>query len=197
MTGKGIFAIFLYLLVLLSIVISSTITVGKMTGTIFGIVLGAILSTGAILFKPFREWLENFTTENISFGPSKPVSDETKKAVVDIYTQVLERFPDQREIQKYGWRLHNEESSIRDVIREVGKSNEYFLKFVKRPVKPEQAIVYFYKHFLGREPETDNVVSEYIDLMNKSGKDGWKLVVDELINSNEYILNFGDYSVPK
>jgi hypothetical protein len=33
--------------------------------------------------------------------------------------------------------------------------------------------------------------------MNNNGKDGWKLIVDKLINSKEYLRNFGEHSVPK
>jgi hypothetical protein len=196
MTLKGILAISLYILVLLSIVFSSVIKVGTVTGALLGVTLGAILSIGAILFKPFRDWLENFTDENIHLQV-KPVSDENRKIVIDIYAQILERFPDKSGIQNYGWRLQKGEFSTRDIVREIGKSKEYFSKFVKHPNTPHEAVVYFYKHFLGREPETENVIDEYVSLMNKNGKDGWKLVVDKLIDSVEYLSNFGEDYVPK
>ena len=195
MTLKGILAIFLYVVVLLSIVFSSVIKVGTVTGALLGITLGAVLSIGAILFKPFRDWLETFTDENINIQV-KPVSDESKKIVIDIYAQILERFPDKSGIQNYGWRLQNKESSIRSIDRAIGKAKEYYSKFVKYPNTPQQAVTYFYKHFLGREPEVESVIDEYVSLMNQNGKDGWKLVVDKLIDSVEYQNNFGEDYVP-
>ena len=71
MTKKGTFAIFLYLLVLLCIIALGVIFVDPITGALLGIILGAVLSAGVTLFRPFRHWLENFTRENIRLGDAK------------------------------------------------------------------------------------------------------------------------------
>ena len=71
MTKKGIFAIFLYFLILLSIIVLGASVAGPIIGALLGIILGAVLSAGATLFKPFRHWLENFTKENIRLGKEK------------------------------------------------------------------------------------------------------------------------------
>lgn len=128
---------------------------------------------------------------------SEHISDGKKNIVVDIYQQVLERFPDPEGLFNYGWRLQKGETSVREIIREIGKSDEYFSKFVGHPVTPKNAIIYFYKHFLARKPENENIISEHVILLNANGKDGWKFIVDKLINSSEYLENFGEHSVPR
>ncbi len=127
---------------------------------------------------------------------SEHVSDEKKKTVVDIYQQILERYPDPEGLFNYGWRLQNGEMSARQIILEIGKSDEYFSKFVGHPVTPKNAVTYFYKHFLAREPEKE-MVAEHVDLLSKNGKDGWKLIVEKLVKSAEYLEKFGEHSVPK
>ena len=64
------------------------------------------------------------------------------------------------------------------------------------PNKPKDAVRNFYKHFLAREPENETVVANYARQMSKTGKDGWKLLVDEFINSGEYLEEFGEHFVP-
>lgn len=70
MTLKGIVLIVLYVLIILGLVFLGTVVAGPV-GSLLAIILGAILSSGATLAKPFRDWLEDFVDENISLWQSK------------------------------------------------------------------------------------------------------------------------------
>jgi GTPase SAR1 family protein len=61
---KGIVLIVLYILIIAGITLLGTIVAGGI-GSLLGIILGALMSSGATIFKPFRDWLENFVDENI------------------------------------------------------------------------------------------------------------------------------------
>ena len=70
MTLKGILLITLYCLIILGIVFLGTIVAGPV-GSLLGIILGALISSGATVAKPFRDWLEDFVDENITLWQSK------------------------------------------------------------------------------------------------------------------------------
>lgn len=61
---KGIVLIVLYILIIVSITFLGTAVAGGI-GSLLGIILGALISSGATVFRPFRDWLENFVDENI------------------------------------------------------------------------------------------------------------------------------------
>lgn len=64
---KGIVLVVLYILIIVGITLLGTIVAGGV-GSLLGIILGALISSGATIFKPFRDWLENFVDENIALS---------------------------------------------------------------------------------------------------------------------------------
>ena len=113
--------------------------------------------------------------------------------MIDLYNRVLEQNPDPDGLFNYGKRLQTGELSTRMAVKEIGKSGEYFSKFVQHPVVPRSAVIFFYNHFLARDPESEEVITEHIALMNTKG---WKHIVDKLVDSKEYLSRFGEHSVP-
>lgn len=109
-----------------------------------------------------------------------------------IYRNILERNPDIVGIHDYGQQLQAKTKTIRQIVREVGKSDEYNRRFVEA-VNPREAIVLLYCHFLGRDPESESIMSEHLDYLSNKG---WKFIVDKLTDSSEYQVIFGENTVP-
>ncbi len=118
--------------------------------------------------------------------------EEAAKVVRAIFNRVLERDPDDAGMIKFGSQLDRGERTIREIIRNIGKSEEYGKKFVT-DVGLEEAVKQMYKHFLAREAESDDVVrSQAANLVNR----GWQHMVESFVNSDEFSKRFGDDRVP-
>jgi hypothetical protein len=63
----------------------------------------------------------------------------------------------------------------------LGVSSEYADRFIKNQT-PRQAVILMYRHFLLREPESDQVVNQHVNDMN--GK-GWQAKVLDFVRSPE------------
>ena len=85
-----------------------------------------------------------------------------------------------------------EANAIREIVREIGKSNEYRDRFVV-PFSPFVAAKLMYRHFLAREAESDQVANHWGDVIVTQG---WQAAVDGFVDSAEYKQKFGDDNVP-
>jgi Ca2+-binding EF-hand superfamily protein len=119
----------------------------------------------------------------------QPCTSDANQVVDAIYQQVLERAPD---AGAQGWvrRLGNREVTVRDLVREIAKSNEHVQRFLSTPNR-EQTVTYLYQHVLGRAPDPGGM-STYLNIVSSRGAAG---AVDSLLSSGEYQRYVSDNGV--
>lgn len=88
--------------------------------------------------------------------------------------------------------LRNGTITVRDFVTLVAKSELYKQKFLYNNFQT-RVIELNYKHLLGRAPYDESEVIEHLDRYQTEGFDA---DIDSYVNSQEYIDNFGDYTVP-
>lgn len=88
--------------------------------------------------------------------------------------------------------LRNGDITIRDFVRAVGKSDFYRTRYFQK-CAPYRFVELNFMHFLGRPPESQAEVSEHIRRCVESGFDA---EIDSYIDSEEYLANFGENTVP-
>lgn len=113
-------------------------------------------------------------------------------AVRLLYRRVLERDADDSGLITFAGALDRGELSVRDIVRSLGKSDEYRNRFVV-PFSLLQIARLMYLHFLARQAESEAAAKGWADLI---ATQGWQAAVDGFINSDEYSNRFGDDSVP-
>ncbi len=101
--------------------------------------------------------------------------------VREVYQKVLERAADDSGLITFSGKLSNGGWCVHQVVQELGVSSEYADRFIKNQT-PRQAVVLMYRHFLLREPESDQVVNQHVNDMN--GK-GWQAKVLDFVRSPE------------
>jgi hypothetical protein len=109
-----------------------------------------------------------------------------------IYNRVLERDADSSGLQSWGDCLSKQCWTVRQVIAHIGKSPEYWERFMRPGA--EQAVTWMYRHFLAREPESQQVVKAWSSWVNPNQ---WPALVDQFVYSQEYSQRFGDHRVPR
>nr|ARO91244.1 phycobilisome linker polypeptide [Rhodochaete parvula]ASK39674.1 phycobilisome core-membrane linker protein [Rhodochaete parvula] len=126
-------------------------------------------------------------------------SNFSEKEKIDViraaYRQVFER-----DITKaYGLlfsdlesKVKNGQISIKEFIREIGKSSIYRNQFYE-PFVNSRVLELAFRHFLGRGPSSLEEFQRYFGILTKQGLPG---LVDTLINSTEYSDYFGEETVP-
>ena len=118
-------------------------------------------------------------------------ADQAAVQVRLIYKRVLERDVDDSGFITWGAILDRGEKSIREVVRLIGKSPEYYNRFIA-PVGARNAATLMYRHFLAREPESAIVVDQHAAAIAAN----WQNAVDGFVSSAEYTSRFGEDSVP-
>jgi Ca2+-binding EF-hand superfamily protein len=123
----------------------------------------------------------------------QPCTSDARQVVNAIYEQVLERGAG---AAAQGWvdRLANGQMTVRDVVRDVAKSNEHVERFLSTSNQDaqRQTVTYLYRHVLGRQPDPSGMTT-YFDIVKSRGV---AAAVDSLMSSAEYQQNFGDSVVP-
>jgi hypothetical protein len=87
---------------------------------------------------------------------------------------------------------------LRHIMREMGHSEEYRLKFINHQT-PDQAVRLMFRHFLGRDPvpEPNRTVEQVVaDKVDRYTRLGWHAVVDEFMNCAEARAKYGDDPPP-
>jgi hypothetical protein len=118
-------------------------------------------------------------------------ADQAATQVHLIYQRVLERSADNSGLITWGCFLDRGEKSIREVVRLVGQSQEYYDRFIA-PVGAKNAAILMYRHFLAREPESAIVVDQHAAAIIAN----WQTAVNGFVNSAEYTQRFGEDIVP-
>lgn len=117
---------------------------------------------------------------------------EAAEAIKLVYRRVLEREVDDSGLISWAGQLDRAERTLRDVIRLIGKSDEYRNRFIT-PLTPNKAARLLYVHFLAREPENQQVVDGWANVITQQG---YKAAIDGFVDSAEYKRRFGDDRVP-
>ena len=112
-----------------------------------------------------------------------------------LYQRVLERQIDDGGLIHWGSKLDRGEATVKELVREIGKSQEYFQRFVQPYLSNGVYVAaeLMSKHFLARvsaNPQDNIFRGEEIKNM------GWQFSVDAFIDSPEYAARFGDDNVP-
>lgn len=124
-----------------------------------------------------------------------PCTTDATRVVSEVYRHILERGVDQG-AQTWTQRLANGQITVKELVRQVAKSQEHMQRFGQTESgegQPfERAVARMYRHILGRQ--ADNSGQRY--WTNIAQQRGLAAVVDGFVDSEEYSGNFGDWGVP-
>lgn len=129
---------------------------------------------GGICFAPSIAYSQEFSCPTYSAQNSALI-------VKEIYKRVLERNADDGGLVLFAGKISGGGWCVQQVVRAVGVSPEYADRFIKNQT-PRQAVVLMYRHFLLREPESEQVINHHVNELN--GK-GWQAKVLDFVNSPE------------
>ncbi len=101
--------------------------------------------------------------------------------VKEVYRKVLEREVDESGLITYGSKLREGYICANGLARDLGRSPEYAERFINNQTT-RQAIILMYRHFLLREPESEQVINNHVNDMRSKG---WRAKVDDFLNGNE------------
>ena len=118
----------------------------------------------------------------------QPCTADADSTVDAIYRQVLER-PASGEGNGRAGQLRNGQTTVREIVREVAKSQEHAQRFLPANNR-RQAVTNLYRHLLGRPPDAAGFNSHV------EGREALVSLVDTFIDSPEYLQKFGDDTVP-
>ena len=125
-----------------------------------------------------------------------------QEALEVAYRQILGRGIDVPGLEQWGRFLVLQNGTMREVVRQLGYSDEFNNNFVV-PYVPSQdwgAIIRpMYPRFLGRPPENEDVIRAHSHHLVQNGRyvpDGYRRIVDALVDSEEYLQRWGEQGVP-
>jgi len=118
----------------------------------------------------------------------QPCTTDARRVVDEMYRHMLERAPD-RGSDTWVERLNNG-STVREVVREIGKSPEHMQRWGNE--SREQVSRTLYRHILNNVPDA-NTVRSTADLISRNGMPA---AVDQIVNSPQYQQMYGDWGVP-
>jgi hypothetical protein len=125
----------------------------------------------------------------------QPCTTDAGRVVSELYRHVLQRGPDPG-AQHWQQQLANGNMTVRDLVRSLVTSQEHMQRFGQaeagEAVTYERAVATMYRHVLGRQPDPGGQ-RDHAVLAQQRGMDA---VAENLVNSQEYRNNFGDWGVP-
>jgi len=120
-------------------------------------------------------------------------TNDATAVVTAIHQQILQRAPDNPGAMAQ--RLLTREVTVKDLVRELARGTEHTQRFLM-PFSTERerlgAVGYLYRHLLNRPPDIAGAKA-FADVAVSSGIG---VVVDEILASEEYRQQYGDYGVP-
>ncbi|MBW4699252.1 MAG: phycobilisome rod-core linker polypeptide [Aphanocapsa lilacina HA4352-LM1] len=121
---------------------------------------------------------------------------EKDVAINAIYRQVLDVFagipPSYLRLSEAESKLKNNEISVREFVRRLGRSENYRKRFFE-PYSSPKVVELLTKHFLGRAPISQQEISTYVQIL---GTKGLAAAVDAIVESPEYLTVFNEDIVP-
>ena len=120
--------------------------------------------------------------------------DDLQTIIRAVYRQVLgnPHLLDSERVIDAESQFCNGDISVRQFVRAVAKSCAYRSRFFES-ASQYRFIELNFKHLLGRAPEDQAEISQHVLTYNESGYDA---EIDSYIDSEEYLTNFGENTVP-
>lgn len=124
----------------------------------------------------------------VKFGESS-----TQKVILAAYRQVFGRLPyEGQRLSVAEIKLENGDITLREFIKTIAKSDA-FRKLYWTPLYVVKAIEYIHRRLLGRPTYGRQEMNNYFDICAKKG---FYALIDEIIDSPEYLEAFGEDTVP-
>ncbi len=125
----------------------------------------------------------------------QPCTTDASRVVAEVYRHTLERGADPA-AQTWTRQLQNGQLTVKELVRNVAKSQEYMRRFGQTESgegQPyERAVARLYRHILGRQADANG----QRNWARNAQQRGLGVVVDGLIDSAEYNNAFGEWGVP-
>jgi Ca2+-binding EF-hand superfamily protein len=118
----------------------------------------------------------------------QPCTTDTRQVIEQAYRQVLERSADAG-ASVWVDRLNNR-TTVREIMRGLAKSPEHSQRFGNQA--RENVVVDVYRHLLNRGPDPDGLKNA----VNLVSRRGVQPLIDQIVDSQEYRQQFGDWTVP-
>lgn len=116
---------------------------------------------------------------------------ETPALLDGLYLQLLEHPAGPKEKDAYAAKLDGKELSVKELARELVSSPDYVERFFA-PLTPEEAVGLLHQRLLARAAQTE----DYERWVGVARTQGFKPVIDGLIDGAEYAATFGEWGVP-
>ena len=129
-------------------------------------------------------------------------ANAAQEALNAVYQRILGRSIDATGLETWGRRLVMENVPLRDVVRGLGFSQEYNERYVMPYIQSQNiagVVAEAYQRFLGRPPESQAVVMTHAQKIIPNGQydpEGYKRLVGALVDSQEYMRNWGEQGIP-
>ena len=125
----------------------------------------------------------------------QPCTTDASRVVAEVYRHTLERGADAGS-QTWVRQLQNGQLTVKELVRNVAKSQEYMQRFGRTEAgegQPyERAVARLYRHILGRQADANG----QRNWARTAQERGLGAVVDGLIDSAEYNNSFGESGIP-
>jgi hypothetical protein len=118
----------------------------------------------------------------------QPCTTNAPQVIEQVYRQVLERSADPG-ASVWVDRL-SRGTTVRDIIRGIAKSPEHLQRFGSQ--SRDNMIVDVYRHLLNRGPDPEGMRNAGMFVTMR----GSASLIDQLVDSPEYLERFGDWTVP-
>ena len=118
----------------------------------------------------------------------QPCTTDSRQVIEQVYRQVLERSAD---AGASVWidRLNNR-TTVREIVRGIAKSPEHLQRFGNQA--RESMVVDIYRHLLNRGPDPEG----QRNAVNLVSRRGVQPLIDQIMDSQEYRQQSGDWTVP-
>lgn len=137
---------------------------------------------------------DTFLVKEITVSRQSPGA-ERQAALHQIYAQVLERQPyasERKQLEKNEAEFLRNKIGVKRFLRELGHSEVYLGEFYYSSSNPK-FIELCFKHFIGRAPSDQEEMHRYCDILMRQGV---KVMITALLDSEDYINHFGCFTVP-
>ncbi len=116
---------------------------------------------------------------------------EVVEVIHRLYKRILGRRADESGLITYGSQLHRGERSIREIVKTLGRSEEYQKRLTDPEKTVEDKVRMCFERFLGQKANESDLKT-YIQLAQSQG---FEIVIDKLLDSEEYRDKFGEDQV--
>ncbi len=120
--------------------------------------------------------------------------EDLQQIITAVYRQVLgnQYLMESDRLTSAESQLRNGDISVRGFVRAVAQSSLYQSLFF-HSASQYRFIELSFKHFLGRPPQSQEEVTEHVQIYNEGG---YEAEINSYLDSDEYVQNFGEEIVP-